>query len=86
MELPWYVAMAIVLGIFMIGDICGLSTGAKLSSVFVIFMIFLAGFVSGVLPKDIIAQARLTQVGQICMAFMTFNMGTSMNVKQLVKE
>lgn len=51
MELPWYVAMAIVLGIFMIGDICGLSTGAKLSSVFVIFMIFLAGFVSGVLPR-----------------------------------
>ena len=51
----------ICLGIFAIGDILAVATKARLSSVFVALMLFLVGFLTGVLPLDIIEKARLDQ-------------------------
>lgn len=72
--------------IFAIGDFLGVLTKARLSSVFVALMLFLVGFLTGILPKDIISQAGLTEIGAWSAAFVVFNMGTSINFKELVAE
>ena len=41
--------------IFAIGDMLGVLTKAKLSSVFVALVLFYVGFVTGIIPPDIIA-------------------------------
>lgn len=75
-----------VLACFAIGDILGVATKAKLSSVFVAFLLFLTGFLTGFFPPDIIDQAALTQIGKWSSAFIVFNMGTGINLSQLKKE
>jgi hypothetical protein len=72
--------------IFAIGDMLGVLTKAKLSSVFVALVLFYVGFVTGILPPDIIAQAGLTEIGKWSAAFIVFHMGTMINWNQLVKE
>ena len=59
-----YVALFIVLGLFAVGDAIGIKSRAKVSSVFVILMTFLALFLAGILPKDIIDQAGLSILGK----------------------
>lgn len=78
--------LMIVLGCFAIGDFLGVYTKARLSSVFVAFMIFLIGFLTGIFPTDIINQAGLTQMGRWSGAFIVFSMGTSINLVQMKKE
>lgn len=78
--------LMIVLGCFAIGDILGVASRARLSAVFVAFMLFLLGFLSGVFPKDIIEQAALTQIGKFASVFIVFNMGTGININQMKKE
>ena len=65
----------ICLGIFAVGDILAVATKAKMSSVFVALMLFLIGFLTGILPKDIIDQARLTQLASWASVFVVFHMG-----------
>lgn len=72
--------------IFAIGDMLGVLTKAKLSSVFVALVLFYVGFVTGIIPPDIIAQAGLTELGKWSAAFIVFHMGTMINWSQLVKE
>ncbi|MFB0972235.1 MAG: hypothetical protein QMB54_04550, partial [Neofamilia sp.] len=81
-----YLYLFIVLAIFGIGDVLGVLTKAKLSSVFVVMLLFLVGFLSGILPADIIDQAGLTQIGKWCTGFIVFHMGTMINMKQLMNE
>lgn len=81
-----YIALLIVFGFFAIGDILGVATKAKLSSVFVALMLFLVCFVSGILPPDLIDQAGLTKIASMSTAFLVFNMGTSVNVSQMIRE
>lgn len=76
----------IVLLCFAIGDFFGVFTKAKVSSVFVIFMIFLAGFMTGVFPKDIIDQAGLTAFSRWSACFVIFSIGSQINLLQLKKE
>ncbi|MDR1732510.1 MAG: hypothetical protein LBR61_10515 [Synergistaceae bacterium] len=76
----------ICLGIFAIGDILAVATRARLSSVFVALMIFLAGFLSGILPLDIISKARLTELASWSAALIIFHMGTTINVGELIRE
>ena len=47
----------ICLLLFGIGDVLGVATKAKVSAVFVSLMLFLVGFMTGVLPPDIIKLA-----------------------------
>lgn len=74
------------MALFAIGDILGVFTKAKMSAVFVALFLFLIGFLSGVFPKDIIAQAGLSEIAKWSAPFLIFHMGTNINLKQLVKE
>lgn len=76
----------ICLALFAIGDFLGVFTKAKLSSVFVALILFLVGFMTKVLPGDIIEQAGLTQISKWASAFIVFHMGTKINFKQLIRE
>lgn len=76
----------IVAMIFAIGDFAGIATKARLSSVFVALLIFLVGFLSEILPGDIIKRAGLTEMGAMSSALLIFHMGTMINVKQLIQE
>lgn len=76
----------ICLALFAIGDFLGVFTKAKLSSVFVALILFLVGFMTKLLPGDIIEQAGLTQISKWSSAFIVFHMGTKINFKQLVEE
>lgn len=76
----------ICLAIFAIGDFMGTLTRARLSAVFVSLILFLIGFMTGVLPPDIIEQAGLTDLGRWAAPFIIFHMGTMINLKELVDE
>lgn len=76
----------ICLLLFGIGDVLGVATKAKVSAVFVSLMLFLVGFMTGVLPPDIIKLAGLTDLGKMALVCVVFSMGTSLNIKQLVAE
>lgn len=76
----------ISLAIFGIGDFLGTLTKAKLSSVFVSLILFLIGFMTGILPPDIIELAGLTALGKWSSAFIIFHMGTMINIRELLDE
>lgn len=81
-----YLGLLIVFGIFAIGDILGVFSKAKLSSVFVALMAFLVLFLAGVIPKDVIKLAGLTDLGKMATPFLVFSMGSSINLSQMRKE
>ena len=72
--------------IFAIGDILGVATKARLSSVFVALMLFLVGFLTGVIPLDIIKQGMLSEVAKWSAPFIIFHMGTMINMRELIQE
>ncbi len=72
--------------IFGIGDFLGVLSKAKVSAVFVSLILFLIGFMTGVLPPDVIARAELAGVGKWSTAFIVFHMGTMINIKELISE
>lgn len=78
--------LLMVLGCFAIGDFLGVITKARISSVFVAFVLFIVGFMTGLFPKDVIDQANLTQIGKWASVFIVFNMGTGINLAQMKKE
>lgn len=59
-----FIYLFICLLIFGIGDVLGVATKAKVSDLFVSLMLFLVGFMTGVLPPDIIKLAGLTDIGK----------------------
>ncbi len=78
--------LMVCLLLFAVGDILSVVTKARLSSVFVALMLFLAGFLLDIFPDDIIAQAGLTQIGSFASAYIVFHMGTMIELSQLKKE
>jgi hypothetical protein len=81
-----YFYFLIVIGIFAIGDFLGIFTKAKVSSVFVALFLFLVGFLTKILPANIIELAGLAQFGQMAGGILVFHMGTMINLKQLARE
>lgn len=81
-----YFYLFVVMAIFGIGDLLGTLTKAKLSSVFVSLILFLVGFMTGILPPDLIELAGLQDLGKWAAAFIIFHMGTMINLKQLIDE
>lgn len=71
-----FFGLFLCLAVFAIGDILGVGTRAKLSSVFVALMLFLIGFLTGIFPKNIIDQAGLSQIAKWASPFIIFHMGT----------
>lgn len=76
----------VVLGIFLIGDVLGVATKGKLSGMMITMLIFLVGFLSGIIPADIIDKAGLTIIAKWTPAMIIFNLGSGCNVKQLIRE
>lgn len=76
----------IVLIVFALGDIVGKITKGKLSGMMVVMLLFLVGFLTKLFPADIINQGGLTALSKLAIAMVLFNMGTTLNVKQLIEE
>ena len=76
----------IVLIVFALGDIVGKITKGKLSGMMVVMLLFLVGFLTKLIPADIIDQGGLTALSKLAIAKVLFNMGTTLNVKQLIEE
>ena len=76
----------IVLIVFALGDVVGKLTKGKLSGMMVVMLLFLVGFLTKLFPADIIDQGGLTALSKLAIAMVLFNMGTTLNVKQLVEE
>ena len=52
----------------------------------VVMLLFLVGFLTKLFPADIIDQGGLTALSKLAIAMVLFNMGTTLNVKQLIEE
>lgn len=76
----------IALIVFALGDIVGKITKGKLSGMMVVMLLFLVGFLTKLFPADIIDQGGLTALSKLAIAMVLFNMGTTLNVKQLIEE
>jgi hypothetical protein len=76
----------IVIGIFAIGDFLGILSKAKVSAVFVALALFLIGFLTNVLPPNIIELSGLAEFGQMSGAILIFHMGTMIDLRQLIEE
>lgn len=76
----------IVLIVFALGDIVGKITKGKLSGMMVVMLLFLVSFLTKLFPADIIDQGGLTALSKLAIAMVLFNMGTTLNVKQLIEE
>ena len=76
----------IVLIVFALGDIVGKITKGKLFGMMVVMLLFLVGFLTKLFPADIIDQGGLTALSKLAIAMVLFNMGTTLNVKQLIEE
>ena len=72
--------------LFALGDIVGKITKGKLSGMMVVMLLFLVGFLTKLIPADIIDQGGLTALSKLAIAMILFNMGTTLNVKQLIEE
>ena len=81
----WY-GLIIVMGIFAFGDFVGGLTRAKMSSVFIILMLFLIGFLTGILPPDILEIAELDGLALWAFQFLLMDMGSSVSFTQLKRE
>lgn len=81
-----YFYFFIVMLVYGVGDLLGVVTKAKISSVFVVMVTFLVLFMTGVFPADIINRAGLTSMASMAPALLIFHMGTTINLKQLINE
>lgn len=81
-----YFYFFIVMLVYGVGDLLGVVTKAKISSVFVVMVTFLVLFMTGVFPADIIDRAGLTSMASMSAALLIFHMGTTINLKQLINE
>ena len=78
--------LMVVVAIFALGDLIGHFTKVKLSGMMMVMLIFLVLFLAKVIPGDIIDQAGLTQLASAATGMVLFNMGTTINIKQMIRE
>lgn len=81
-----YFYLAVVLLVFAAGDLVSRLTKGKLSGIMMVMLFFLVGFLTGIFPADIIEKAGLSQISSWAVAMLLFNMGTTLNVRQLIRE
>ena len=82
--------LVMVLVIMSIGDIVSTLTKAFVPSVFTAALLFLAGFLTGFIPKDVLLQAQLNTAGNmlatVSMYLLITHMGTMMSVRELCEQ
>lgn len=81
-----YFYLMVVVLVFAIGDMIGHFTKGKLSGMMMVMLLFLIAFLAGILPGDIIDKAGLTQLASAATGMVLFNMGTTINIKQMIRE
>lgn len=81
-----YFYLMIVVVIFAVGDLIGHFTKGKLSGMMMVMLLFLVAFLAGWIPGDIIDKAGLTQLASAATGMVLFNMGTTINIKQMIRE
>ncbi|MCC8129190.1 MAG: hypothetical protein LIO51_04530 [Clostridiales bacterium] len=81
-----YFYLMVVVIVFALGDLVAHFSKGRLSGMMIVMLIFLVGFLAGVFPADIIDQAGLTDLASLAIAMVLFNMGTTINVRQLIRE
>lgn len=86
MSTQGYFYLFLCLALFGIGDILAIATKARVSSVFAALLMFLIGFMTHIIPANIIDQAGLTQVSRWASAFLVFHMGTMINLRELAQQ
>jgi len=69
-------AFAVVALFWAIGDIVSIKTKSYVSIIFTGLTLFLIGFWTGLIPKEIINTAGLSQVGMLGVALLITHMGT----------
>lgn len=84
--MPEFMWLFVCIAIFSVGDLMGVVSKAKISSVFVAMFLFLIGFMSGILPSDVINKAMLTEIGKWASPFVVFHMGTMVKMHELRRE
>ena len=57
-----YFYLMVVVIVFALGDLISYFTKGKLSGLMMVMLLFLVGFLTGILPKDIINRAGLTNL------------------------
>ncbi len=85
-NLTTFGALFIILLVFAFGDIIGVLTKAKVSTMFVIMATFLVLFLTHAIPDDICTTANLTYVTGIGLQFLLVDMGSSVGLAELKKE
>lgn len=77
----------IILGIFAVGDILGVTTKSKISGIFIVMIIFIIGFLTEIIPSDIFDRAgALSTVAGWAVPFVIVNIGSGINLRQLAQE
>ena len=75
----------VILILYVIGEIVSTKTKAFVPSVFVVAVLFLLGFWSGIIPKDIIDVSGFSAIGIASMLVIVVHMGTMLSPKELLK-
>ncbi len=81
-----YFYLMLVVVVFAAGDLLGHFSRGRLSGMMMVMLLFLAAFLAGWIPADIIDQAGLTQLSGAATGMVLFNMGTTINLRQMVRE
>ncbi len=77
----------IIFAIFAVGDMLGVATKSRISGIFIVMIVFIVGFLCKVIPADIFDRAgALRTVSGWAVPFVIVNLGTGINVKQLISE
>ncbi len=78
--------LALVVGIWAIGDIVSVKTKSYLSVIFVGSAVYLLGYWTKLVPADVVDRAGLTVVANFSVYLLITHMGTLLNIDQLMKE
>lgn len=80
-------SFCVVIVILALGDLVSAKTGGVLPSLFVISILFLAGYWSGFLPVDIVEKTGLgTPLAQFAMSLMVVQTGSMISLRRLIAE
>lgn len=74
-----------ILILFVIGEIISTKTKAFVPSVFVVAVLFLLGFWSGIIPTDIIDVSGFSAIGLSAMLVIVVHMGTMLSPRELLE-
>lgn len=86
MSIEAYIFMAVIFGGFALGDTVGTLTHGKISGVFTSLIFFLIGYLTHLIPEDILTKAGIAEIANVSVLILIFHMGTLIKVQEFLKE